>query len=564
MAYVLPLSLYTVPDPMQSQTVLGFVQDYAPGYIGAESAQPNDASAKAGNGVFAMAPVGLPGAVAPTFYNDWYFRIHFVPSSLQMGNLLSNQTRSVVVWNAYFQSVPASSFALAGDAGITVQEPMLTPYSMAPIGLYTYTVTVSTVGPPAINATMTWTIDGVDYIVPVTGRRVVVFGFKPNWSNPVDETLEWATAIETAFDRSEHRIEQREEPRRILEYAAQVVGPETGLFENALFGWADRLFALPLWPEVSTLTAPAAIGATAISLDTADRSYVADGLLVIFQSAAVFEAIEIESVSSDAVTLKKGTERAWPVGTRVYPVMVSRLDGGANVRYIAEDKLELPVRFVGSPAEAPTRLPDVAPAITFNGVEVYTQGTNWISGVGVNVQADVDLLDAPSGVFSMRQRSGWPTIVKEHEWLNKTRAEQSMLRAFLKRRAGRLAPVWMPTGTADFKLLADVVQTDTTLLVEDNGYAVMIDGHPARRHVLIQLRGGTNIVREIDNVAPQGDGTANLTLTAAVGVGFTRKQLRRISYLGLYRLASDAVTISHRTTGASVVQTSLQLTRPAP
>lgn len=564
MANTQPLSEFTGVDPYLSDTLKAFAPPVNPGYLVFDAFASNDATAKAGDGVFTTYPVNDPAVGVPTFYNDWYFRIHFVPAALDLGNLLSNQSREVVVWNAYFDAKPVSSFALSAGDGISVTQPAPAPYDMAPLGLYTYTVLVDTLGPPTITANLSWTIDGIGYTVPITGRRVVVWAFKPDWANPVDETLEWMTAIETAFDRTEHRVDQREQPRRGLEYTTQIVGADTGLFETAMFGWADRLFALPLWQEKSTLTAAVDAGAISLSLPVADRSYIAGGLLVLYASPSRFEAIEIDTVLDDVITLKDGTELSWPLGTSVFPIMVSRLDGAATPQYVAEDKLTVRVRFSGSPANAPTRMPVIAPEVTFNGVEVYTEGTNWIRSLDVSIEGDYDLHDNPFGVFQTRPRSGWPTIVKAHEWLSKSRAEATTLRGFFARRKGRLAPVWMPTGTADFKLVSDVVLTDTVLSVIDNGYGQLIAQHPARNHVLIQLRGGVNIVREIDTVTPQGDGTANLKLIETVGVSFTTRQLRRISYIGLYRLAGDAVTISHKTTTASVVQTSFQLTRPGP
>ncbi len=563
MANSIPPSLFTAPDPMRVSNLQDFVQDYAPVRLSAVESPPLLADgAPGGDGVFVRDPVNYGGVYAPTFFNDWYFRVHFVPAALDLGNLLSNQNRDVVVWNAYLDAVDVTDFSLDAGDGIAVTEPAEVPFQMAPLGLYTYTVAVGTQGPPTINASMSWTIDGVDYNVPITGRRVVVWAFKPNWAQPVDETLEWRTAIETAFDRTEHRVAQRDEPRRVLEYRAQIVGPETALFESAMYGWADRLFALPIWQEKATLTEAALPGTLTLRLPVDDRSFVEDGLLVLFKNASTYEAIEIETVLDGEITLKKGTEFAWPVGASVFPVMIARFDGAANTNYVAEDKLEVPVRFVGSPADTPTRLPANEPAEVFDGFEVYTAGTNWISNLNVSITPDYDLHDNDFGVFQTRPRSGWPTIVKSHEWLSKSKKEATGLRGFFARRKGRLAPVWMPTGTSDFKLLSDVVQTDSSLHVVDNGYGQLVDGHPARKHVLIQLRGGVNLVCEIDNVTPRGDGSADLTLTEQVGRGIAVSQVRRISYLGLYRLASDAVTISHKTTEASVVQTSLQLTRP--
>lgn len=562
MANRLPFSGYTVIDPAYSDTLLDFVQDYAPGFVMFDADALPDGGVPAGDGVFDMAPVSLPGHIVPAFYDDWYFRIHFIPASLDMGNLLSNQTREIVVWNAYFETKETTSFALSGGDGISITEPVATPYNMAPLATYSYVVAVSTIGPPTIDGDAVWLIDGVEYTVPITGRRVVVWSFKPTWSNEVDETLEWQTAIDTSFNRTEQRVEQRGAPRRILEYTAHVLGAETGLFENVMFGWGDRLFAVPLWMEVSVLTEDALMGATSISLPTADRSYEADGLVVLHRSATSYEALEIESVADGVLALKKPLESTWAAGSRAFPVMIARLEGAMTGRYVAEDKIELPVRFVGSPGETPVRLPEEEAALTFEGEEVYLGGTNWISALDVRYEPDFNLLDNTFGAFQVRQRGGWPLIVKPHEWLLKTRVEGTTLRAFFARRKGRLVPVWMPTGTADFKLQADVVLSDAALLVTDNDYGTMVDQHPARKHIIVQLRGGTNIIREIDSYTPQGDGTAYLNLTAALGVGFTRGQVRRISFLGRYRLASDAITFNHKTTAVSVVQSSMQLTRP--
>lgn len=563
MATTLPLPSVTDMDPWFVSNVAEFVQDYVSDAAATDGLKPLDGTARAGDGVFTMYPVSYTGEFISTFLNDWYYRIHFLPTALDLGNLLSTQTRPVEVWNAYFVSKTVESFTLTGGDDITVTQPQATPYPMAPLGLYTYELAVSTQGPPTINAEMLWTIDGVQYEVPITGRRVVVWGFRPDWSRSVDESLEWMTSIEASFSRVEHRVQQREAPRRVIEYTAQIVGADTGMFESVMFGWADRLFALPLWQEKSVLQADAFAGDRVLALPTADRSYVADGLLILMRSPDEYESVEIEMVAAESITLKKPLESAWRAGASVYPAIVARLDGQGNARYVAEDKLEMPVRFVGSPAETPVRLPDEVATATFNGVEVYTEGTNWINAVEMSYQPDLNVTDAQFGVFQPRPRSGWPTIVKGHEWLCKTKAEGTELRAFFARRRGRLRPVWMPTGLADFKLIRDVTQTDTSLRVIDNGYGRLVDGHPARKHILIQLRGGENIIREIDSMSGLAGGEADLNLMSSVGINFKVAQLRRISFLGLYRLAGDAVTFSHKTTEAAVVQASLQLTRPS-
>jgi len=561
--YAYPL-IQAPPDEYQSSNILDFVRDYNPGYVLYDGLAPKFGATTGDDSVYPTYPVNNTGHISPSFLNDWYYRIHFIPAVLNVGNLLSNQSRDVVLWNAFFEPKPVSSFALVNGDGITVTEPVETPYVAEELALYTYVVTLSTIGPPTIDASLVWTIDGEEYEVPIEGRRVVVWPFGPEMKNPIDETLEWLTHVQDSYKNVEQRFAGREQPRRILEYKTQIVGSDTGLFESIVFGWSDRLYAVPLWQERSNLTDFVPLGTVTLDLDTTNRTFVPDGLLVLMKSAKMFEALEIESVTSTSITLKKPVERDWPQGSRVYPVMVSSLEKPLSAQYVAENKIESIVRFTGSPAETNTRTPINAPPVTYNGVEVYLTGTNWGSPITVSYEASYNVLDNGSGVFSLRQRAGWPNIIKSHEWLNKNKTVSTEVRDFFARRRGRLVPAWIPTGTADFTLVEDAALAASVIRVLDNDYGSLVSQHPARQNIIIQVRGGSTIIRRITGYTPDVDGTALLSLDSSIGQNITVKGVRRISFIGLYRMASDSVTFSWRTSEVSVVQASFQLTRPRP
>ena len=554
-------ALYTARDPAISQTLLDHVQEYNVGFIGSEALSAASGGAQT-RVVITMYPESLPGHFVRTFFNDWYERIHFIPVTLELGNLISDQSRDVLVWNAYLSDIAFTSFALTNGDGIAVTEPAATPFNALPLSISTYIVTVQTEGPPTILATMQWVIGGESYSVPITGRRTVVWPFEPNWSSPVDETLEWLTYIESSFDRTEQRFAGRADPRRIIEYNAQIVYTSSQLYENIMFGWSNRLFAVPLWQEKSLLGSAVIAGDTVVLVNTENRSFVPGSLLVILSSPTSYEAAEIDSVASGSVVLKKGLDRSWPAGTPVFPSMVGRMEQANSARRVAEDKIEAPVRFIGSPAETDARIPSVAAGVTEGGVEVFTEGTNWGSPMSVNYESDFNVIDSDKGTFSLRQRSEWPLVTRGHEWLLESADEATQLRAFFGRRRGRLVPAWIPSATIDFTLVEPVVVTDAVITVTNNDYGQFVNKHPARRNVLIQLRGGVNLLREIDSYTDNGDGTALLGLTTSVGLNIQPSQVRRISFIGLYRMASDAVTFSWKTGEVAVVQTSFALTRP--
>ncbi|HET7301264.1 MAG TPA: hypothetical protein VFJ01_11510, partial [Oleiagrimonas sp.] len=51
--------------------------------------------------VTAAHPRIINGSAAHSYADDWYDRIHVIPSQINLGNLLRQQVRSIHVWNAW-------------------------------------------------------------------------------------------------------------------------------------------------------------------------------------------------------------------------------------------------------------------------------------------------------------------------------------------------------------------------------------------------------------------------------------------------------------------------------
>src|ERR1700712_187962 len=123
--------------------------------------------------------------------NDlFYNRIIIDPAELNLGNLLSSQTRTVKVWNGFMTQKSLDVFASSNAVGINVDEPVETPYQMLPLQELAYTFNFTLDGPAVIDAYFQWTVEGKDYIAHVTGSRLVVFPFAPNWGqSKITESL---------------------------------------------------------------------------------------------------------------------------------------------------------------------------------------------------------------------------------------------------------------------------------------------------------------------------------------------------------------------------------------
>jgi hypothetical protein len=110
----------------------------------------------AGAGAF-RAPEALrwpaTGRLAHRFAEDLFDRVHVLPTALSLGNVVSELTREIAVWNAW-RTVPQTLTALRldGDAGSTLAAPGALPLALRPLQERVLTLTVGLDGPPVIDA----------------------------------------------------------------------------------------------------------------------------------------------------------------------------------------------------------------------------------------------------------------------------------------------------------------------------------------------------------------------------------------------------------------------------
>jgi hypothetical protein len=501
----------------------------------------------------------VAGTIPRSYFDDFYNRIHLNPPALDLGNLAGGATRTVDLWNAFLTPQIMGSFDPPDDPGIQVIAPVTAPYTIPPLALLDYQLTFTTDSAPTIDDEMRWIIGGVEYTLPITGRRVVAWPFLPTWDRGVDEQLEWLTSVERSYDGTEQRISLRTVARRAFEFTVRESRETAQHLENALYGWAGRLFAMPIFPEKSTLTAPAVVGATTLQCATADRTFVVDGLAVLYGDDLNLEVVEVASVTPTAITTSRPTTISWAAGTRIYPAMIARVDGTTSINRQTDSVLEAPIRMVGSPGDVDPRIPTVAAPATYLGDELYTLRTNWAGGVPFDLEAEINQFDSGTGRVDIIRKADTPIAGRRHRWTLKTAAEMAAFRAWLGRRKGQAVPVWMPTGNADLTLAAPVVAASSTMVMKSNRFEQFGAGIGSRKHIFIQLRNGAYLVREIVAASALPNNTLSVVVGASLGVDLAPEDIKAISFLQLWRLASDNVVIAYVTDKVAVVEAVMRL-----
>lgn len=334
------------------------------------------------------------------------------------------------------------------------------------------------------------------------------------------------------------------------------------LFDNLVYGWGGRMFAMPLWQEKAKTTAPSTSGTNTVAAPTFAKTFASGGMAVLYRSSRDFEIIEIASATSTTITTARPLVSSWPAGVLVIPLMVGALDANVPTSRAADTHVDAVVRFVSSPIDNNPRIADTVAPLLYRGEELYTGETNWIAPLQVEMMTRETRVDGETGIFRLIKRAPFPLLTRGFSWLVKDKLAAEGLREFFGRRRGRFKPVWIPSGTRDFKLIEPATDAQSTIYVSNNEYGSLVNMQEARRDIVIIMRDGERICRRIDAYGVDEQGRGLLTLNAAVGRDLTDANIKKISYLGLYRLGSDSITFSWRTEKGAVVETNLVLKEP--
>lgn len=376
-----------------------------------------------------------------------------------------------------------------------------------------------------------------------------VFSFEPNWKSPFDESLMWQTDIMTSTTGAEQRRAMRIFPRREFEFEVVTQGEGRGLLDNLLVTYGAQRWYLPLWHDASVSTYHLAAGSTFIPCPAALSSLLKanEPVLITNGDPYIFEIRELSHTDEHGINLKTGLSKAWPAGTRVYPVVTARLTDQPTLKALSGSLATTDVRFMDfSDSTAPssnTRHPD--PLETFSNKPLMTIEPNWTQMLSHTFERMVEELDNGSARPYFRDMAQRAFPLVEMGWTLDGRAERLAFYDILYGLRGRAHEIFMPTFMEDLQLVSDVSNGSSTIEVKMCGYNRSGGPRPGRQHILIQ--GDDFLVKRRIVAASEGGGIESLLLDMPVGRDIPMRRVKRVSFMARMRLNSDTVTISHDT-----------------
>lgn len=487
-------------------------------------------------------PVAISAMSALSYMTDFYYRIHIIPAVIDVGNLVTSQTRAIAVWNAWpDQSRTLIDIEATNAEGIDVSGADV-PAVFAPLQVRTWQINVSTSGAAVIDAALSWLFAGLDPIqVAITGNRLTAWTMAPDWSNGIVETLLWLTDVQTAANGAQLRVPLRQAPRRQWEFGVLLGAAERQRMETTLYDWRGRVWALPVWTDQTMLTSLLAAGATGIALDTTAFDFAVGGLAMLYRDVAHYELVEVAGISASAITLARPTINAWAVGTRVYPCRTARITDTPTLTRHSADVLSSSLRFESM---EPCDYPATAPSASYLGYPVLEDRPDETGDLTAKFDRHLDIADGDIGLVDVVDLDGLPWASQSHVFWHWGRSARGRLRELLYWLAGRAQAVWVPSFVDDLTLAATILGAGTTLTVVSSGQ-VLYGLRPGRRHLRIELFDGRVIYAGARAAVPVDDATEALALDAPPGFDITPAMVRQINWMMLATLADDTVELQH-------------------
>lgn len=271
-------------------------------------------------------PLPRPSAafLAYSIADTIYGQVHLFPRLVETGLLISSETRTVVLWNATFQSIELQQIGESQSAGSKLEG--FAPRTILPTGEVRGELSVTASGPAQQRTVYTFMTSEGSPTLTITASRVLLFPFWPDWGAGVSMEYAFDTVIVRSDGGGEQRRPLATRPLRRLRATVWGNGLAGQRMRNLIQQGKDRVFGAPIWSEAVTVSAIDPTG-TRVTVSEDIHAYWnltrLCGLVMLHDTEHnVFYAVSVSAVDADS---REITLTAALVGINPAPVRPVRL-----------------------------------------------------------------------------------------------------------------------------------------------------------------------------------------------------------------------------------------------
>lgn len=404
-----------------------------------------------------------------------------------------------------------------------------------------------------------WLVDYVaipdEELVSLGDRRrsLPVFSVLPNWKNGVTERLSWYTDVMQSESGAEQRRAVRAHPRRTFEASFARFGRQRALLDNFFVAVGQNEFMLPLWHEAVRMMQGITPGASGVSFDPdipmASREFRRGDLVFVNNgNPQVYDILEVGEVFTSRFDWRESPKKAWPPGTRIYPMRRARLIDPPQISNVTDKTARVQVRF--DLVEPDPRTPSWGNE--FDNTGFFNFIPNRVEPIQMNYSRVTFTLDNESSAPLITDPGRETQIDMGATFMFRGRNEVTRFRNFLAAARGQAVGFYMMTYTDDIEIAEPISHENDWIAVEDSSYSSYMD-HPQPVRLLIGLWTYQHgwLIRAITGVEP-GRFYINEPFPT-----LERHEIRRVCFVTPARFAQDSIELQHVTAESSVITTRL-------
>lgn len=489
------------------------------------------------------AAVNRDSCIPSTPRDDWFDRIYVIPRSIDAGFVITDQVFAFEVYSSFLELSRTWVAAINNvDSGLSFSGLPILPATILPQSGFTFSVVISPNGPAIIKGTLDFTFDAPAVSVPVDGIRTVLIPVQPE--APVAERLRFGTNVIKKRTELEQRVSYRKIPRQLLDYTFSLEGVDKQILETCLFGKHNRALGVPIWTEPTRLTAAASAGATIITVEsTAFADYRVGGLAVIYETAQVFEVLEVLIVTPTTLTFASALGVNHAVNTKVMPVRIATMRPSVSAQKFPVNLETYSVTF--RVQDNDSDLADASVFPVFNS-KVLLDEANQIEGqMSETFLRDLFVVDGQSGVFDVFTEADRDRRIFSKTFFSTSRQRLFEVRQLLHFLRGRAVSFYVPSFQKEFDVTTDIVSSTDTLTFSNFGYDRFVQGKQPRDVLRLVLKDGTKVIRTVVSSTELSLTEESVTVDAVWGVNALVEEIERVEYILKVRMDSDEVVFNH-------------------
>ena len=445
----------------------------------------------------AMLPNALTGGYLYAYVDDFYDRIHLIPSLLNFGGVSSRQTKNFRFWSAYRSTRTLDTILLTDFDGITLTGISVSDV-FAPLEVKTGQIEISLVGPQEIAGVATFTLDnGGEAALSIIGSRGGSAVFMPDWTAPLSQEIEFKTTISSSLSNYEQRQAERYEPRVKLAYPYAAFDGGKLVSESALREYLRTKAHLQgsglIWTDFVRTTAAIPANTDLIDVDMFFSWLEAGATIAIYDpntNVPVLANVNAIDTGLGQIEVLGGMAFDIPEGAKIYRFESLWFDMPSSVTFETRKVSKANISFLIDPASLVYDVPPAAPK-TLAGREVFDTPENWAETPSLSFERVGRSLDYGVGVFQRKSDADYTTETLALAFVGKTRNEAILLRDVFIRARGRQGEFWRPVFTDDLEVKTIPVVGATTLVMQGSYVGTTYLTSKMHRGVRFTLADGT-------------------------------------------------------------------------